>query len=99
MQHQSAGWNILKVIPVDKNGDQIPVKEDSSKFDVEPNSNNKEVYLTIEGANGPITNFDGVTFRAVITQNSGNTEAIGPDQYIELNDLRIAVDGYYETDF
>lgn len=89
----------LKVIPVDKNGDQIPVKEDSSKFDVEPNSNNKEVYLTIEGANGPITNFDGVTFRAVITQNSGNTEAIGPDQYIELNDLRIAVDGYYETDF
>lgn len=89
----------LKVIPVDKNGDQIPVKEDSSKFDVEPNSNNKEVSLTIEGANGPITNFDGVTFRAVITQNSGNTEAIGPDQYIELNDLRIAVDGYYETDF
>lgn len=88
----------LKVIPVDKNGDQIPVKEDSSKFDVEPNSNNKEVSLTIVGANGPITNFDGVTFRAVITQNSGNTEAIGPDQYIELNDLRIAVDGYYETD-
>lgn len=89
----------LRVIPVDKNGDQIPVKEDSSKFDVEPNSNNKEVSLTIEGANGPITNFDGVTFRAVITQNNGNTEAIGPDQYIELNDLRIAVDGYYETDF
>ncbi|MBO5445575.1 MAG: hypothetical protein J5995_09600 [Muribaculaceae bacterium] len=89
----------LKVNPVDKNGNLIPVKEDSSNFEVEPMSQGKEVSLSIEGANGPIHSFDGIRFRAVISQDGDNTSAIGPDLDIKLSDLRICVDGYYETDF
>lgn len=89
----------LKVTPVDKNGNLISVKEDSSNFDVEPMSQGKEVSLSIEGANGPINHFDGVRFRAVISQDENNTSPIGPDLEITLSDLRICVDGYYETDF
>lgn len=90
----------LEVMPLDKNGNEIKVKENSAKFEIGAKSDNTPVELNIESADGtPITNFDGIKFRAVINQNSGNTDAIGPDQYIELKNLRISVDGYYETDF
>lgn len=89
----------LKVTPVDKDGNIIPVKEDSSNFEVQPMSQGEDVSLSIEGANGPINSFDGVRFRAVITQNGDNTSPIGPDLDITLTDIRISVDGYFETDF
>ncbi len=89
----------LKLAPVDKNGNTIPIKVLTSDFEVQPMSQGEEVCLAMEGANGPINSFDGVRFRAVISQNGDNTTPIGPDLDITLTDIRICVDGYYETDF
>ena len=90
----------LSVVPVDKNGKEIAVKENSGLFDVPAMADNKDIALLIESINGsPITNFDGVKFKAIVSQDSGNTEAIGPDLQILLKDLKVTVDGYYETDF
>lgn len=89
----------LSVVPVDKNGNEIAVKENSAQFNVRPNSNREPVALSIEGANGPIHEIDGIKFRATVYQNEGNTQPLGPTLNIELDELRICVDGYYETNF
>lgn len=91
----------LSVTPIDKRGNEIAVKEESGLFEVPANGQNHPVSLFIEGVDGrPIKDFDGVKFRAVVMQsNPDNTQAIGPDLHIILSDLRVTVDGYYETDF
>ena len=90
----------LRVQPIDKNGNEIPVKENSSRFSVDPKCTNSPVELLIESANGPIHNLDGVKFKAFVSQdNENNTEALGPDLFIKLDNIRVTVDGYYETDF
>ncbi len=89
----------LNVTPVDKYGNLIPVKEPKN-LKVRPYCQDEEVYIEIAGANGPIRNFDGVRFRAIISQDDdNNTEAIGPDLQIQLSNIRATVDGYFETDF
>ncbi len=89
----------LSIYPIDKNGNVIPTKEESS-LSVEPNSDKTPVTLSLEGANGPIHGFDGVKFKAIVSQDTANnTEALGPDLFIKLDDIRVTVDGYYETDF
>ncbi|MDE6521715.1 MAG: hypothetical protein K2L17_02765 [Muribaculaceae bacterium] len=90
----------LTVVPVDKNGNEIRVKENSGLFSVPAKANNVPVELLIESVNGPIKDFDGVKFRAVVNQDSAdNVDALGPDLYINLGDVRVTVDGYYETEF
>lgn len=90
----------LTVVPVDKNGHEIAVDENAGKFEVSANAQNQPVELVIKALNGgTITDFDGMRFRAVVEQNSGNTEALGPDLFINLDQLSVTVDGYYETDF
>lgn len=90
----------LSVVPLDKNGNDISVSEDSGNFKVPANAKGEDVSLLIQGIGGnPIKNFDGVRFIATVIQDEGNTEAIGPNLTIELNDLRVTVDGYYETSF
>ncbi|MDE6554253.1 MAG: hypothetical protein K2K98_15035 [Muribaculaceae bacterium] len=90
----------LSVTPIDKNGKEIAIKEESGLFEVPAHGQDTPVSLSIESVNGPIRNFDGVKFRAEVRQMSaGNTQAIGPDLHIILNDIRVTVDGYYETDF
>lgn len=89
----------LTLQPVDKNGNVIPVSEDSGNFEVPPYCKGKEVSLKIQAPNGTIHGFDGIRFIATIKQDSGNTEALGPDLFINLRNVRITVDGYYETDF
>lgn len=90
---------VLSAVPIDKYGKDIPVKE-PAKLEVTPYASGSEIYLEMEGANGPINNLDGIRFIATIRQdNPSNTEAIGPDQFIMLDDVRATVDGYYETDF
>lgn len=89
----------LSVIPIDKNGNPIAVKENSADFNVVPNSQRQPVSLVIEGANGPIRNLDGIKFRATVYQNNNSTQPLGPELNIKLDDIRISVDGYYETDF
>lgn len=91
----------LSVIPLDKYGKAINVNENSGNFEVPAYAENKEVTLVIESKtiNGeviPIREFDGVRFKAVVEQNQEFTDAIGPDLFIELKDLRVTVDGYYE---
>lgn len=89
----------LSVVPIDKHGNEIAVKENSGNFEVPAYGENKEVTLSIEGVNGPIKDFDGVRFKATVEQDSGYTNAIGPDLFIDLDNLSVTVDGYYETDF
>ena len=97
----------LEVYPVDKNGNDIPVKESNADFLVPANAKNEPVRLIITAMDGStITGFDGVRFKATVAQNSpvipgggGDTEALGPDLQIKLDDLHVTVDGYYETDF
>lgn len=89
----------LWVTPVDKNGNDIVVKE-PSPLKVSAMANGSEISIALEGANGPIHGFDGVRFRAVISQNSNfQGMTLGPDLFIKLTDVRATVDGYYETDF
>lgn len=93
----------LSVYPVEKIDGKthiIPVTEDSGKFEVPAKAKNEPIELYIEGKNGPIKNLDGIEFRAIVEQNNeNNTNALGPNLEITLDDLRITVDGYYETDF
>lgn len=97
----------LSVEPVDKSGKVISIIENSKAFDVPANAKDQIVTLTIKAKEGTtITNFDGIKFTAIIGQHSpwypdggGTTEALGPDLLIKLDDLRVTVDGYYETDF
>ncbi len=97
----------VKVVPVDKDGKEIAVREDYLHFSVPANAQNEPVSLVIEAKDGStISGFDGVRFFATIGQNSpegglvgGDTNPLGPNLHLKLNDLRVTVDGYYETDF
>lgn len=90
----------LTVVPVDKNGNEIAVDENAGNFEVPANAQNKPVELVIKARNnGTINDFDGVRFKAIVKQDSDNTEALGPDLFIKLDNLSVTVDGYYETDF
>ncbi len=90
----------LRLYPVDRQGNVIPVKEESALFSVDPKCTNAPVELTIESVNGTIHGFDGIKFRAYVSQDDiNNTEALGPDLFIKLDAIRVTVDGYYETDF
>lgn len=90
----------LSVVPIDKEGNVIAVNEDNMEFEVPAYADKKTVTLRIEAKNGgTISGFDGVKFKATIEQKSNNTEALGPNLTIKLDDIRVTVDGYYETDF
>ncbi len=90
----------VSVTPIDKYGKEIPVKEESALFEVQPKAQNAPVALSIQSLNGPITNLNGVRFHAVVMQNDpDNGEALGPNLHIMFNNIRVTVDGYYETDF
>ncbi|MDE6511450.1 MAG: hypothetical protein K2L00_05105, partial [Muribaculaceae bacterium] len=89
----------LSVVPIDKEGKEIAIKEESGRFEVPAMGNDHPVELSIESLNGPITGFDGVKFRAIVSQdNPANTSAIGPDLSIILKDIRVTVDGYFEKE-
>lgn len=91
----------LSIVPVDRNGNVIEVNEDNAGFEVPAYADKSPVTLKIAAKNGgTISGFDGVKFRAIVDQRSeNNTEALGPDQQIKLDNIRVTVDGYYETDF
>lgn len=88
----------LTITPIDKNGNEIAVTENSSRFKVDAMSQNQPVELSLEGANGkPIRDFDGLKFKAIVTQDDpNNTEALGPDLFIKLTNLKVTVDGYFD---
>ncbi len=89
----------LSVIPIDKQGNPIAVKENSDDFNVLPNSQGTPVALSIEAPNGYLKDIDGIKFRATVYQDGGSTQPLGPELTIHLEDIQITVDGYYETDF
>ncbi len=91
---------LVYVTPINKYGQEIPIKEDNAFFFLMANEQNGEENLIIEGISGPIRMLDGIKFRAVVhSGNTENGEALSPDQSIVLKDIRVTVDGYYETDF
>ena len=90
----------LQVFPVDKNGNEIAIDENAGNFHVPAMAKNDEVSLIISAKKGTtIKDFDGVRFVATVEQSGDNTEAIGPDLFIKLDNLSVTVAGYYETDF
>lgn len=87
----------LQVFPIDRDGNLIPVDEDSSRFRVPAVCQGQKVELTVKGKNGAVINhFDGIRFRAVITGDEDNPWGLMPDLNIKLDNLRINVDGYLE---
>ncbi len=89
----------VSVIPINKFGNEIPIKEDNAYFGVLANDQNTPISLSIEGHSEAIRLLDGIKFKAIVSQNSnGSNEALSPDQYILLKDIRVTVDGYYETE-
>lgn len=91
----------LSIEPVDKQGNVIAVNENNLGFEVPAYADKEKVTLKISAKNdGTISGFDGVKFKATIEQNDqNNTEALGPNLTIKLDDIRVTVDGYYETEF
>lgn len=89
---------LLEVFPIDKNGNQIPVKENSG-LNVPDNAVNEPIELLLQGANGPIKGLDGVIFRATVRQLSEDTDPLGPDLFLNLKEIRATVDGYFEKEF
>lgn len=87
----------LEVFPIDKNGNKIPVKENSG-LTVPANGNNELIEISLQGANGPIRGLDGVIFRATVLQLSDDTEALGPDLFLDIKEIRATVDGYFEKE-
>lgn len=86
----------LQILPLDKNGNQIPVKENSSKFQVPAKCIDQPVELNIEGVNGSIKDLDGVIFRAIVSQPNDDTDPLTPTQFIKLTDLKAKVSGYFD---
>lgn len=88
----------LRILPLDKEGNEIPVTENSSTFSVPAMCDNQPVELHVEGINGnPIQDLDGVKFIATVKQDSNNTQPIGPELFIKLSNLKITVSGYYNV--
>lgn len=89
----------LTVDPIDRNGNLIQVQE-SSEFEVPAFCDGKKINLTIKCVEGnPIHDLNGVRFKATVTQDDpNNTSAIGPDLYIELDELKATVSGYFKKE-
>lgn len=88
----------IEITPIDRQGKEIQVEDNT--FELEAMSQGEPVNLSIKSINGtPIKDFDGVKVRATVRQDSGNTQAIGPDLFINLYNLQLTLDGYYDIDF
>lgn len=93
----------IKIYPIDKNGNIIEVQENKA-LEIKANQNGQPIGLTIRGkeVNGkiqPIKDFDGIKIEAIVTQDSENAEALGPNLEISLSKVQATVSGDYITDF
>ena len=86
----------LSAYPVDEAG--IRIGECIQGIELLPGAS-QTVALEIVGIdNRPFNRIDGINYRAIVAADT-DEKALSPDQTITLSDLRITVDGYYETDF
>lgn len=86
----------ISVVPLNEAGEVIGVCTQS--IVLEPNSD-QDIVLIVTGLDGkPISNLDSMDFQATVMAPD-NEKPLRPDQTISLSDLRMTVDGYYDTDF
>lgn len=93
----------IKIYPIDKNGNIIEVQENKA-LEIKANQNGQPIGLTIRGKEvsgkiQPIKDFDGIKIEAIVTQDSENAEALGPNLEISLSKVQATVSGDYITDF
>lgn len=80
------------------NKDGKQVGKCTKALELKPNANGP-IVLTVESTpDSPITDIDAIQYRARIV-STGDTRPLSPDQFIKLNDIRLSLDGYIQTDF
>jgi len=82
----------LTVHPIDKEGNQIDAKVESNTL-----AANSETDLVIE-LTGEVRHLDGIRFEAVLEADKSG-DALSPEQTLSLENIRVIVSGYYETEF
>lgn len=84
----------FSIVPLDKSGNPIPVAK-STHITLPANANLAEIKLEIEALPGqPIQGLDGITYTAMVVVNeTGNNMPLTPDMKINLNSVRLTVDG------
>lgn len=85
---------VLAVYPLDKDGNQIKGL-DIESVELPANANNTEILFLV---NGEIRNLDGVIITATVKPDDSE-EALAPDQFITLNNIRVMVSGNYTRKF
>ncbi len=82
----------LTVYPIDKEGNQVDATVKSNTLVA-----NSETDLNIE-LTGEVRHLDGIRLVAVLKAGE-NGAALSPEQTLSLENIRVTVSGYYETDF
>lgn len=82
--------------PLDAEGNRVGYCEQAL---ILPADSDKDILLIVKAREGEtINHLDRIEIVATIS-STGASEALSPNQTIKLTDLRLTVDGYYETDF
>ena len=84
---------VLTATPIDVDGNLMNVNVEGGV--IEANAQNQHIVLRTTGV---VKRLDGISFEAVVRPANGD-QAIGPDQTIELRNVKARVTGNYTTDF
>ena len=84
---------VLTATPIDVDGNLMNVNVEGGV--IEANAQNQHIVLRTTGV---VKRLDGISFEAVVRPADGD-QAIGPDQTIELRNVKARVTGNYTTDF
>lgn len=85
----------LDVVILNKDGKKLGK---SNSVELKPNADSPITIIVESTPDSPITNIDAVQYRARII-GTNDSRPLSPDQYIQLDNLKLTVDGYIDTDF
>lgn len=85
----------LDLVVMNKDGKRLGK---SNSVNLQPNANSPITIIVESTSDSPITDIDAVQYRARIV-GTNDSRPLSPDQYIKLENIKLTVDGYIETDF
>lgn len=86
----STGENRVFSESAETAGTTIPAMAQGTEFEV--------VITCVDDKGNPLTNLDGIRYAAYV-RSENSSEALSPEQFIQLDDVRATVSGKYTTDF